>query len=223
MEKHNHLRSSLEALRDVGLEAKLDHILGLPDEPPSAQEEARKLYVEFGARRVQTFWLTYMPGIELTKEALAKGVLTQTEVDEINRGKARTFRHTKSTSDGVANDDDFYLRYDVLFRILPFLPDRIRKKLRLEHIPRMSERTSNAIGFVFDLANALRRLDKETLIFARQYGRQALRILPERLLGALFPTRPPKVRPPTRDGTFAPQRPKNDAPSAARATLPVLS
>src|SRR5262245_26765599 len=25
MEKHNHLRSSLEALRDVGLEAKLDH------------------------------------------------------------------------------------------------------------------------------------------------------------------------------------------------------
>jgi hypothetical protein len=218
MERDDHLRRSLEALRDVGLEAKLDHILGLPGEPRSAQEEARKLYVEFAPRRVQTFWLTYVPGIELTKQALADGVLTQADVDEIERGKTRIFRHPHlaapqrearlgeagqgserghDASGAEPTDDasDFYQRYDVLFRMLPFLPQALRRRLRPEHLPHLGEKAASAVGFAFDLANALRRIDRETLIFAKHYGRQTLKQLPELLFGRAVALRTPAVRP----------------------------
>lgn len=207
MEKDNHLRRSLEALKDAGLPAKLDHILGLPGEPPSAQEEARKLYVEFDPRRVQTFWLTYLPGIDLTKKALADGVLTEEDVSEIDRGKARVFRHPHLEA-RATDEADFYQRYDILFRILPFLPDALRRRLRAEHVPHMSERAAGAVGFVFDLANALRRLDKETLVFAKHYATQSLRQLPELLLRGRKAVRRPEVRAPVDDGvTLRPRRP----------------
>jgi hypothetical protein len=204
MEKDDHLRRALDALRAERLDCKLDHILGLPGEPREAQEEARKLYVEFAPRRVQTFWLTYVPGIDLTRQALADGILTQAEVDEINRGKTRIFRHPHlETHRGVGDpqgpaDDaaDFYQRYDVLFRMMPFLPSAIRERLRAEHLPRMGEGAASAVGFLFDLANALRRLDKETLIFAKHYGRQTLKQLPELALGSRLPARAPEIRGP---------------------------
>ena len=52
------------------------------------------------------------------------------------------------------------------------------------------------MGFVFDLANALRRLDLETIVFARHYLRQSLRQLPELVLGALLPVKRARVRAP---------------------------
>jgi radical SAM superfamily enzyme YgiQ (UPF0313 family) len=194
VEKDDHLRRSLEALRDAGLDAKLDHILGLPGEPRSAQEQARKLYAEFEPRRVQTFWLTYVPGIDLTKQALADGVITQHDVDEINRGRSRVFRHPHleagDAGDGAA---DFYQRYDILFRAMPFLPSSVKKRLRAEHIPRVGEKGASAIGFAFDLANALRRLDKETLVFAEHYATQILRELSDFVVGR---RRRPAIRAP---------------------------
>lgn len=226
MEKDDHLRKSLEALRDAGLPAKLDHILGLPGEPKSAQEEARKLYVEFQPRRVQTFWLTYVPGIDLTKQALADGILTQQEVDEIDRGKTRVFRHPHLEARGGEGEADFYQRFDILFRALPFLPQALRERLRIEHIPKMSEKGASAAGFLFDLANALRRLDKETLMFAKYYGTQTLKQLPELLLRDRLPVTPPKVRPPIRDGITLPEQhlpdPGLGRPKPRRVELPLV-
>jgi anaerobic magnesium-protoporphyrin IX monomethyl ester cyclase len=211
MEKDDHLRGALEALRDAGLQAKLDHILGLPGEPRSAQEEARKLYVEFPPRRIQTFWLTYVPGIDLTKQALADGVLTQADVDDIDRGKTRVFRHPHLTARGVSDDADFYQRYDIVFRVMPFLPRALRERLRAEHVPSMSEAAASAVGFVFDLANAVRRLDSETVIFAKHYARQALRQLPELLFGRFLPTAKGSVRAPFADGVPLPGQEMPDA------------
>jgi hypothetical protein len=199
MEKDDHLRRSLVALREAGLEAKLDHILGLPGEPRAAQEQARELYVEFSPRRVQTFWLSYLPGIDLTKQALAEGILTPADLHEIDRGKARIFRHPHL--EGRANSDaEFYQRYDLLFRALPFFPRVLQRRLRIKHFPRLSEKVASAVGFLFDLANAVRRLDGETLIFARHYARQSLAQLPELLFGRFLPTRRPAVRSPIASG-----------------------
>jgi anaerobic magnesium-protoporphyrin IX monomethyl ester cyclase len=211
MEKDDHLRRALVALRDAGLPAKLDHILGLPGEPRSAQEAARKLYVEFQPRRVQTFWLTYVPGIDLTKQALADGVLTQRDVDDIERGKSRVFRHPHLDARSDGADADFYQRYDMLFRVLPFLPHALRERLRAEHLPRLGEKAASAVGFVFDLANAVRRLDKETLVFAKHYATQTLRQLPELVFGRRLPVRPPAVRPPIDDGVRLPVQEMPDA------------
>jgi hypothetical protein len=146
---------------------------------------------------VQTFWLTYMPGIELTRKAVADGVITRAQADAIDRGETQLFHHRHQESAAAGDDADFYRRYDVLFRTMPFLPPALRARLRLHHVPRLGQQAANAVGFVFDLANALRRLDKETLIFAEHYARQLLRQLPEILLGPLRPVRAPAVRPPS--------------------------
>jgi anaerobic magnesium-protoporphyrin IX monomethyl ester cyclase len=215
MEKDDHLRRSLEALTAEGLDVKVDHILGLPGEPRKAQEEARKLYVEFAPRRIQTFWLTYVPAIELTRKAFEDGILTQKDIDDINRGKTRIFRHPHLETRGQAatgaqpgeeSDADFYRRYDLLLRALPFLPAPFRERLRAEHLPRLGDWGTSAAGFAFDLANALRRFDKETLILAKHYGRTALRQLPEIVLGSWLRVRAPAVRPAVpRDTPLPPQ------------------
>jgi radical SAM superfamily enzyme YgiQ (UPF0313 family) len=200
LERDDHLRNALSSLRAAGLDAKLDHILGLPGEPRAAQEEARKLYVDFAPRRVQTFWLTYLPAIDLTRKAHEDGVLTDDDVRRIDRGESRVFRHphleARAAQPGREDDAEFYRRYDLLFRMLPFLPPPLRSRLRAHHLPPLSERASSAVGFSFDLMNALRRLDRETIIFARHYLRQSLRQLPELLLGRLLPVRRPRVRAP---------------------------
>lgn len=225
MEKDDHLRRALAALRDAGLAAKLDHILGLPGEPRSAQEEARKLYAELTPRRIQTFWLSYLPGIDLTRQALEAGVLTQQDVDAINRGQVRIFRHAHMDA-GAGERDDFYQRFDLLFRAMPFLPRSLRERLRAEHVPAMSERAASAVGFAFDLANALRRVDRETLVFAKHYAEQALRQLPEIALGDRHPARIPRVRPPIDDGVKLPPQhmpdPAAGKPKPRRAELRVL-
>jgi len=226
-EKDNHLRMALEALRDAGLDAKLDHILGLPGEPRSAQEEARKLYAEFTPRRIQTFWLTYVPGIDMTKQALADGILTPKDVYEIERGKTRAFRHQHL--DARAKDEgaqQFYQRYDLLFRALPTLPASIRAKIRAEDVPNLSERAANTVGFAFDLANALRCLDTETLTFVEHYGRQMLRQLPELLVGDRIQVTRPKVRGPIANNKPLPMQhlpdPVTGRPRPRRVELPIV-
>ncbi|HMY21240.1 MAG TPA: radical SAM protein, partial [Polyangium sp.] len=200
-EKDDHLRQALEALRDAGLEAKLDHILGLPGEPLGAQEEARKLYAEFTPRRIQTFWLTYVPGIDMTKQALADGILTPQDVHEIERGRTRAFRHqhldARSKDQGA---QQFYQRYDLLFRAMPLLPASVRRRIRAEHLPALGEKTANAVGFAFDLANVIRSLDTETLTFIEHYARQIMRQTPELIPGKQPAVTRPKVRAPIHDG-----------------------
>ncbi|MGZ3419697.1 MAG: B12-binding domain-containing radical SAM protein [Polyangiales bacterium] len=201
MEKGKHLESALEALSAVGLRMKLDHILGFPDEPKSAQETAREIYARYAPARVNTFWLTYLPGIEMTRRALEIGELTQEQVDEINRGKARLFRHLEHFRPGT--DLDFYQRYDLLFRILPAVPQSVRDRLRADHIPSLSNRTANSIGFLFDLFNATRRLDPETFVFIGHYLKQMAKQLPE-MLGA--PRKPIRILPPIATKPARPQK-----------------
>jgi hypothetical protein len=141
------------------------------------------LYLRYPPRRIQTFWLTYLPGIDLTKQALAQGVLTESDIDDIERGSSRVFRHAHLGA--RAEDAENFARlkrYDVLFRLFPLLPRWARERLRAEHIPNLSDRAASALGFAADLANATLRADAETFVFARHYAWQAWRQLPDVLL-----------------------------------------
>jgi hypothetical protein len=216
VEKDAHLVRALEAIAGAGLGMKLDHILGFPGEPRSAQEAARELYARFGPKRVNTFWLTYLPGIDMTRQALEAGQITADQVDQINRGKTRLFRHIGEWTAG--SDLDFYQRYDVLFRMMPALPRALRERLRAEHIPSMSPRAASAVGFVFDVLNVLARRDGEALNYARHYAHQLGRQLPELMLGERAPARPRRVLPPLgprRRAKRAPRRLSVIAPAQA--------
>lgn len=187
-ETEPHMVDALGALLDAGLEVKLDHMFGLPDEPFEAQEAARRLYASQTPAHVNTYWLSWLPGTQILDEALASGVLSQADVDDIHRGRTRTFHHQREGR-GVSRELlRAYRRYEVLFRALPLLPPWARRRLRAEHLPPMSERVANGVGFALDLTNAVLRRDAETAIYARHYasllgrqlraGRAPLTVLP---------------------------------------------
>lgn len=175
LEKEAHMSASLEALRSADLDVKLDHILGLPGEPLSAQEKARELYTEFPPRRIQTFWLTHLPGVELTRSAVERGELSREDYEDIIRGKSGRF-HTRSSTH--AADAELYRRYELLFRAIPVLPRRIATRARVQHVPNLSERTANAVGLVFEAVNVVRHWDMESINYLRGYAHHLRRQLP---------------------------------------------
>ena len=178
MEKDSHLTTALGALRSAGLPTKLDHILGLPGEPMAAQDKAQRLYTEFPPRRIQTFWLTHLPGIELTKAALENGDLTVEEFDRVNRGETGRF-HTRSSAN--ASDAALYARYETLFRLIPILPATLRRRVNVRHIPTMPSAANLFTGFLLEGLNVVINRDAEALNYARHYRRQLRHQLPELL------------------------------------------
>jgi len=170
MEKDAHLTDALAALAEVGLGANLDHILGLPDEPRAAQDKARALYAQFPPRRVQTFWLTHLPGIELTRDAVDKGHLTAADYDRINRGQTRLFHSGNSPIKDA--EQAFFRRYELLFRLMPMLPRRVRHAIRPEHLPPLGARSAQLAGVLLDAVNLVRQRDSEIWNYARYYAHQ---------------------------------------------------
>lgn len=203
MEKDSHLRNALASLRDHDVDLKLDHILGLPGEPLRAQELARELYSEFPPRRIQTFWLVHLPGVELTKGALADGVLSVEEYDRMNRGEVRHY-HSSGTDDDL-RDAALYRRYELLFRLLTVVPHAVGRRLRVHHIPPMPTPVSHGLGVGIEVVNALRNRDAETANYLRFY----LLHLPRQLVGVIA----------DRLGRLVGRGPTRTDPDAVRALL----
>lgn len=176
MEKESHVRSSLATLHNARLPVKVDHILGLPGEPITAQEAARELYAEFTPRRIQTFWLTHLPGVELTRAALDNGDITESDYQDVCRGLNGRF-HIRTT--GNADDTALYRRYQVLFRAFPVLPRAVRSRVRIKHVPQMPESVANLVGLVAEGLNVVKTWETEFFNYAGFYGFHLRRQLPE--------------------------------------------
>jgi radical SAM superfamily enzyme YgiQ (UPF0313 family) len=181
MEKDAHLEGALAALAAVRLDTKLDHILGLPDEPPRAQELARQLYIRFTPRDIQTFWLTHLPGVEITRHAVETGHLSREDYARIQRGETRLFHSTEAGP----NDENraFYARYELLFQLLPLLPARARGMLEARHLPALSPRTAAVSTVLLKGLNLLVKRDAEAFNYLRYYAHQvgkAVRNAPNR-------------------------------------------
>jgi radical SAM superfamily enzyme YgiQ (UPF0313 family) len=176
MEKEAHMSRSMAALGSAGLDVKVDHILGLPGEPLSAQEKARELYAMHRPRRIQTFWLTHLPGVELTRSAVERGELSQEDYERVNRGESGRF-HTRSSAH--AAEASTYRRYQLLFRALPLLPRPLRLRARAHHVPNLSERTANLVGGFLEGLNVVANRDDESINYLRYYAFQLRKQVPE--------------------------------------------
>ncbi len=175
MEKDAHLQRSLASLQKAGLDTKLDHILGLPGEPITAQEAAREIYAAYPPRRIQTFWLTHLPGIELTKAAVASGDLSAEDYERVNRGESGRF-HTRSSAS--AADAMTYRRYELLFRLLPLLPRSLQRRARMRHIPPMPAGPAMLLGALLEAINAVVYRDAEASAYLRHYAAQLRKEIP---------------------------------------------
>jgi radical SAM superfamily enzyme YgiQ (UPF0313 family) len=212
MERDSHLESSLAAMKEAGLTMKLDHIFGLPGEPPESQEKARDLFARIAPARINTFWLSYLPGLDLTKEAHRAGLLSEEQLGRIDRGTTSFFHHGDRW-----NDDGrtlrFYQRYDVLFRLMPLLPDGIRHRLRPEHVPDVPGGVARGVGFAADLVNSLLRGDEEMTTYARHYAWHLAKATPGILRSVARRRTPPRGA-----GPRVPRAPSAH-PSAAEARV----
>jgi anaerobic magnesium-protoporphyrin IX monomethyl ester cyclase len=132
-ERSEDVSAAIDVMNKYKMKVKVDHMFGLPDEPISAQENARLLYAYHPAKRIQTFWTCYLPGTEMMNEALAKGRLTMEQAQKINEGEDfYFFRNTENIKD--QNLMNLYKAYEVIFRIMPILPERMKKALLPKHI-----------------------------------------------------------------------------------------
>jgi len=132
-ERSEDVSAAIDVMNKYKMRVKVDHMFGLPDEPISAQENARLLYANHSAKRIQTFWTCYLPGTEMMNDAIAKGALTQEQAAKINEGDDfYFFRNTENIKD--AGLMKLYKAYEVIFRIMPVLPDWLKQRLLPKHI-----------------------------------------------------------------------------------------
>jgi radical SAM superfamily enzyme YgiQ (UPF0313 family) len=132
-ERSEDVSAAIDVMNKYKMRVKVDHMFGLPDEPISAQENARLLYSNHKTQRIQTFWTCYLPGTEMMQEALHKGKLTTEQAAKINEGEDfYFFRNTENIKDH--NLTKLYKAYEVIFRIMPVLPLWLKKNFLPKHV-----------------------------------------------------------------------------------------
>lgn len=212
MEKGAHVERALDAMSRAGLPMKLDHIFGLPGEPLSAQSKAAELFSSYPPARINTYWLSYLPGTEMLRVAVESGVIDAEEAARIDRGLGRTFHH--GNRGDLEERLRVYRRYELLFRLIPLLPAPLRRRARAQSLPELGDGAADAVGFALDAVAALLQGDSETWIYGRHYVHHLARSARERLGGRRLPTRADRPVPPV-------GHPPRQAPAGERRSLAV--
>src|SRR5262249_21191825 len=121
-EKDVDIHQAFEALNEAGIDYKVDHIFGSPEEREDANQDAWDLYRTYSPARVNTYWLTYLPGTGLTRQAVANGTISEEELYAINPGRAGNQHHLGKWREARRQENIKSRRYELLFRALPLIP-----------------------------------------------------------------------------------------------------
>ncbi|MES2622254.1 MAG: radical SAM protein [Bacteroidota bacterium] len=164
-ERTEDIYNALDLINQYGMLAKVDHMFGLPDEPITAQENARMLYATTHPKRVQTFWTCYLPGTEMMRDAEAKGVITKEQANKINQGEDfYFFRNTENVKDKTLMDK--YKAYEVIFRLLPALPESWKPKLTLDRVQLLPKLIIRPLSMLADIVSGFRQRNPEFRAYA---------------------------------------------------------
>jgi anaerobic magnesium-protoporphyrin IX monomethyl ester cyclase len=159
---------ALESLNKNRIRVKVDHLLGLPGEPPVAQETAREVYLRHRPFRVQTFWTNLFPGTELFATAKEQGILSATDVEMIEDGRFGEFYRRNST---IVDKEllKTYKTYELIFKLIPILPTGLVRKLNPQILRHFPLGLCSAITFILDVLHGLVSRDPDHLGYARHY------------------------------------------------------
>jgi radical SAM superfamily enzyme YgiQ (UPF0313 family) len=164
-ERSEDVETALNLMRKYGLHAKVDHMFGLPDEPISAQENARILYAKTHPKRVQTFWTCYLPGTQMMREAEEKGTITLEQARKINEGEDfYFFRNTENVKDVELMNK--YKAYEVIFRIMPALPERWKMSLTLDKVAFIPKFMIRPLSMIADIITGFKQKNPEFSAYA---------------------------------------------------------
>ena len=193
-ERSDQIVEACRVMEKHGIKARLDHMFGLPDEPLSAQEKALNLYTEYTPMRIQTFWTCYLPGTDMLKEGLAKGLITEAEAENLYEGIGFYFYRTGS----IKNPEmvKVYKQYEFIFKILPLLPYRIRKAIKPQHISWIPAFITAPLAFTSDVVTGFMFGNPDFACYAKHYFFHLYKFSKKKLSGLIkFPVRPPNEPP----------------------------
>ncbi len=127
-ERSENIVEACGVMKKYGIKAKLDHMFALPNEPMEAQEKALQLYKQYVPDRIQTFYTCFLPGTDMMKEALEQGLVTPEEAEKLYEGENFYFH---KADEKIKNREyaKLYRTYELIFKLLPILPDRLAKDI----------------------------------------------------------------------------------------------
>lgn len=180
-EKDVDVHRALDALNQAEIIFKCDHIFGSPEERVDANEDALALYRTYAPARINTYWLTYLPGTELTRQAVANGTVSEEELYAINRGRGGNQHRLSAWREARRQENAKLRRYELLFRALPLIPKRFRNRVGVRHMPRLPDSLYTAANIACDLTSAIMQRDTDSYLYARHYAYQMAHIAYERI------------------------------------------
>ncbi|MCW5906389.1 MAG: B12-binding domain-containing radical SAM protein [Chitinophagales bacterium] len=164
-ERSEDVEAALNMMRKYGMYAKVDHMFGLPDEPISAQENARILYATTHPKRIQTFWTCYLPGTQMMREAEENGTITAEQVRKINEGEDfYFFRNTENVKDKQLMDK--YKAYEVIFRLMPTLPESWKLSFTLDTVSFIPKFMIRPLSMLADVITGFKQRNPEFIAYA---------------------------------------------------------
>lgn len=167
-EDSDHIVRSLEAMERHGIKCKVDQMLGLPGEPIGSQETALRLYKDFTPKRIQTFWTCFLPGTDLLKQGVQSGMVNKEQEERLNEGIDFYFFRNQ---DNISNPElvKTYQNYELLYKILPAMPNFIKSKIKPKHISWVPTPIARGIVFMTDLYLGFRYSNPEFKAYANHY------------------------------------------------------
>lgn len=77
----------IEDLKKFNIMIQIDHMLGIPDDSLTKQEESILFYNKYRPDLISIFWLTYYPKTAIVQIAQERNILTEKEINNIEEGK----------------------------------------------------------------------------------------------------------------------------------------
>lgn len=183
-ENNERIVRSFELCDKAGLRYSCDHMFGLPGESEDEQLLAAKTYRNFKNRvRITCFWTTYFPKTDLIDIAKNKGVLTDEDIEAINKAQSPCYI---AGSHGYVNNQlvKLFKNYEILFRAMPILPKRLINFILDHNLQRFFRYLPKAVTlFIVDFIVMFAKNDLSGFQYVSYYIfhiRKKLRILNKR-------------------------------------------
>lgn len=167
-ESSEQIIKAIELMAKYNLKVKVDQMLALPGENIDSQIIALDLYKKYTPYRIQTFWTAFLPGTDMLFQAHKDGIVNDEDLKRLNHGEDFYF---------FRNQDNIkdprlvrcYANYEFIYRILPTMPNFIRKRLSEESVDWIPRSIKNLLGKTVDVYTGITTLNTEFITYANFY------------------------------------------------------
>ena len=175
-ESNEQIVKALDSIELAGINFSADLIVGLPGESEEDLILALKTLSRYRKLiRTSIFWLQYLPNVDITKMAVAKGYINEHNEQMIIEGLQNNYLSTGSPMESQRMK--ILKTYHIMFRLLPITPPQITKWLldtKLYRIFRYIPFQTVAI-IVIDVLVSFVRKDYYAKWIMGWYGKQILK------------------------------------------------